>query len=212
MWDMQTSCRTEAAELLAVSGKTNKIHDLMSSIPKTYYSDITQPVIIDKCRNWTHPVNLEMILNYIDEKPKIIVTTRDLIEVIKSWVYVRKQNGHPNPEEGILDDGSEPIMRAFRAFQFAKKDGDEKYLFIDYNKIVNEPKSVIDDIYKFCDLKPFKHKFDNIVNVRPNLDKFYNGLDGLHGVRPNIKTRKLNVKLSKDIITKAKILMAEQIF
>jgi sulfotransferase len=209
MWDLQTSIKGDIAnELITVAGKKDKIKDLMKAIPEAYYSDVKQPIIIDKCRNWTHPVNLEMILNYIDENPKIIVTTRNLVDVVKSWIYVRKQNKHPNPEEGILDEGSEPIMRAFRAFEFAKKEGGKKYLFIDYEKIVNEPEQIIKEIYDFCEWKTFKHSFKNIINTRPNLDKFYNGLDGLHDIRPEIGKRNIKVKLSKNLETKTRSLMA----
>ena len=173
MWDMQTSCRTEAAELLAVANKTDRIKDLISAIPATYYAGVNQPIIIDKCRNWTHPVNLQMILDYLDPNPKIIVTTRNLLEVIKSWVQIRRKNNHPDPEAGILDEGSEPIMRAFRALEFAKKDGGDKYLFVDYDRLTTEPESVIADIYRFCGWQPFQHHFTNITNSRPNRDECY---------------------------------------
>jgi sulfotransferase len=206
MWDMQTSIRTEAAELLAVAGKADRIKDLMASIPATYYAGVSQPIIIDKCRNWTHPVNLQMILDYLDPNPKIIVTTRNLINVIKSWVYVRQQNGHPDPEAGILDEGSEPVMRAFRALEFAKKDGDDKYLFLDYDQIIDNPESVTADIYSFLNLKSFKHTFTGVVNPRPNRDEIYGGLVGLHDIRPELGRRELDVKLSPELEAKAKAL------
>ena len=207
MWDMQTSCRTEAAELLAVANKTDRIKDLISAIPATYYAGVNQPIIIDKCRNWTHPVNLQMILDYLDPNPKIIVTTRNLLEVIKSWVQIRRKNNHPDPEAGILDEGSEPIMRAFRALEFAKKDGGDKYLFVDYDRLTTEPESVIADIYRFCGWQPFQHHFTNITNSRPNRDECYGNLIGLHDIRPTISRRQLDVELSPELEAKAKALI-----
>lgn len=204
---MQVSCQTEAAELLAVAGKTDRIKDLISAIPTTYYAGVSQPIIIDKCRNWTHPVNLQMILDYLDPNPKIIVTTRNLLEVIKSWVQVRRENNHPDPEAGILDEGSEPVMRALEALEFAKKDGDGKYLFVDYDRLITEPESVIADIYNFCDWQPFQHDFTNIVNPRPNRDDIYGGLIGLHDIRPIISRRELDVELSPELEARVKALI-----
>jgi sulfotransferase len=199
MWDMQTSCRTEAAELLAVANKTDRIKYFMSALAAEYYAGVSQPIIIDKCRNWTHSVNLQMILDYLDPNPKIIVTERSLREVVKSWVKVRRDNNHPDPESGILDEYSEPVMRAFRAWQFAKKEGGEKYLFVDYDRLTTEPESVTADIYRFCDWQPFQHDFTNITNPRPNRDECYGNLFGLHDIRPTISKRELDVELSPEL-------------
>jgi sulfotransferase len=202
MWDMQTSCQGKSSEQLLGSGKLGIVKSLMSSIPKIYYSEINKPIIIDKCREWAHPANVDMITNYITPNPKIIVTTRNFIDVVKSYVYIRKMNNHPNPETGILDEGSEPIMRAFRAVEWAKKNNDGKFLFVDYDELLIKPKLVLEEIYSFINLKPFEHKFTNIINPHPNRDEIY-GLIGLHDIRPKIEKRDLDIELSAELKAKA---------
>jgi hypothetical protein len=205
MWDMQVSCQTNASEQLAGSGKTKIIKDLIASIPATYYAGVSKPIILDKCREWAHPANVQMILDYLDPNPKIIVTERNLLDVVKSYVYIRKMNNHLDPEAGILDEGSEPIMRAFRATQWAKQNNDGKFLFVDYDRLLEQPESVTADIYSFLNLQPFTHHFTNIVNPHPNRDQTY-GLVGLHDIRPELGRRELDVKLSPELEAKAKAL------
>jgi len=206
MWDMQVSCHKNANEQLAGSGKLDMTKDLIAAIPATYYAGISQPIILDKCREWAHPANVQMILDYLDPNPKMIVTDRNLLDVVKSYVYIRKMNDWTDPEANVLDEGSEPIMRAFRATQWAKRNNDGKFLFVDYDRLITEPESVIADIYDFCDWQPFQHDFTNIVNPHPNRDRVYM-LFGLHDIRPTISRRQLDVELSPELEEKARVLI-----
>jgi hypothetical protein len=129
-----------------------------------------------------------MIRRYITEDPKIKVMTRPIEEIVESFIRLRKQNGWENPEEGLLDPMSEPIMRSQIGVEHARSINKGEFLFIEYDDLVNDTKSVIQEIYDFCKFEPYSHNFDNIVNKYPENDNVY-GLLGMHDIRPKISKR-----------------------
>jgi sulfotransferase len=187
MWDMQVSCETTASEQLLANNKINIKNDLIKAIPYIYYKDVNQKYIIDKCRSWTLPANLELIKNYITPTPKIIVLTRDIDEIVKSFVKLRKNNGWTkNLKEDLLIEGSEPIMRSLNGVKYAKENNNGEFLFIDYHEFISSPKDTINSIYDFFEIERYPHYFKNIVNPYPENDGVY-GLKGMHDIKPNIK-------------------------
>lgn len=206
MWDMQESCLSleKSGEQLSANNRIETIYSLISAIPNIYYKDTKASFIFDKCRSWTIPDNMELIYRYIDKKPKVIVLERPLIEVVKSFVYLKQQNNEQgNLEQGLIDINTEPIMRAFAGVKWAKQNNNGEFLFIQYDDIINKTQEVINNIYTFCEIKPFKHTFKNIINIHPEDDKCY-GYLGQHDIRPNISKRHIDIKLSDSIIEKCK--------
>ena len=197
MWDMQVSCwNTEQMQ-----NKPEVANDLIASIPKTFYAK-TQGHIIDKCRSWTLPANLELIDKYITKSPKIIVMLRPIVDIVKSFVYVRTLNNWQDPEGGLLDEGSEPIMRSLDGVINAKANNSGQFLFLWYDDLVDSPKDTIDKIYDFCGWDKFEHDYNNIINKNPERDDLL-GMLGLHDIRPAISRRKFQVKLSDQLFEKA---------
>jgi sulfotransferase len=206
MWDMQQSCSGTAQQQLMASNKHDTIYDLVASIPSIYYKNIKSPIIVDKCRSWTLPDNMNMLYKYIDENPKVIVLERPLIDIVKSFVSLRlKNNWEGNPEEGLLDEWSEPIIRSYNGVKWAKENNKGEFLFIKYDDIVNDPKLALENIYEFCELEYFEHNFNHIVNKHPENDKIYEMI-GQHDIRPKISKRKIEVNLSNEMIKKCKAL------
>jgi sulfotransferase len=206
MWDMQQSCSGNAKEQLLANNKNHTAKDLITSIPSIYYKNVKASIIIDKCRSWTLPDNMNMFYNYLDSKPKVIVLERPIIDIVKSFVNLRKENNwQGNLEEGLLDDWSEPIVRSLNGIKLAKENNKGEFLFIQYDDLINNTRDTINSIYKFCELKPYKHDFTNIINKHPENDEVY-GMLGQHDIRPTISKRKLNVTLSNEIIKKCKYL------
>lgn len=204
MWDMQQSCNINAKEQLLANNRDNTAKDLISSIPKIYYKDVKASIIVDKCRSWTLPDNMMMLRNYMNNKPKVIVLERPIIDIVKSFVYLRKNNNWPgNLEEGLLDDWSEPIVRSLNGLKWAKENNKGEFIFIQYDDLINDTQNIIDSIYEFCELKPYKHDFTNIINRHQENDSVY-GLLGQHDIRPTINKRNIDIKLSNSIIEKCK--------
>jgi sulfotransferase len=197
MWDMQVSC--ESTEQM--QNRPELQSKLISKIPEIFYGDFKGSVV-DKCRSWTLPANLELINKYITQSPKIIVMLRPIVEIVKSFVFVRKMNGWVNPEQGLLDEGSEPIMRSLDGIKHASSINSGQFGFYWYENLVTNPESIIDSIYEFCGLEKFKHDFNDIQNLSPERDDLLD-LIGLHDIRPTLERRTIDIKLSDKLHSKA---------
>ena len=189
MWDMQLSCQTTANEQLAANSRAATQDALVAAIPAIYYRDVTATHIVDKCRSWTLPANMDMLRRYIPNRPRVIVLTRPIDEIVASFVKLRRANGwQGDPEVGLLDAGSEPIMRSLDGVESAKASGSNEFLFIEYANLVESTREVLESIYDFCEWEPFHHDLDRVVNLHPENDAVY-GLLGMHDIRPTIGRR-----------------------
>jgi sulfotransferase len=189
MWDMKISCDTSSHEQLLANNRQKTKNDLISSIPSIYYKDVSRPYILDKCRSWTIPDNLDMIKKYITENPKIIVLTRPVNDIIDSFSQLRKRNLKNSDTSDLLIEGSDPLMRSLYGVEFAKKNNNGEFIFIEYDNLIDNTEEIINLIYDFCEWEPFKHNLKNIINRYPENDNVY-GLLGMHDVRPQIGRRK----------------------
>lgn len=207
MWDMQMSIVNNCIEQLRASNRGQNAIDILKALPGLYYKNTNKPIVVDKCRSWTLPLNMEALKRYVTPMPRVIVLERPIIEIVKSFVNLRKENGwEGNLEEGLLDEMSEPIMRSYAGVKWAKENNQfNNFIFIQYDDLVNNTKETIDKIYKFCEIEPFEHDFNNIVNQHPEDDTVYN-LIGQHDIRPTISKRQLDVELSQDMIAKCESL------
>lgn len=204
MWDMQCSIYGSCNEQLTASNRLNTGIELIKNIPNIYYKDVTASTVVDKCRSWTLPDNMAMLNRYFEHKPKVIILERPLIEIVRSFVALKQANNYQgDPELGLLDTWSEPIMRSYEGVKWAKQNNNGEFLFIQYNDLVNNTSDVLNRVYEFCELESFKHDFDNIVNKHPENDEVY-GLLGQHDIRPTIAKRDLDVTLSDAIIKRCK--------
>jgi sulfotransferase len=204
MWDMQGSIYGTCNEQLAASNRLDTGIGLIKNIPNIYYKDITASTVIDKCRSWTLPDNMAMLNKYFEHKPKVLVLERPMVEIVRSFVALRLANNYQgDPEEGLLDTWSEPIMRSYEGVKWAKANNNGEFLFVQYDDLLHNTKSVIEKIYKFCELEFFKHDFNNIVNKHPENDGVY-GMLGQHDIRPTINKRDLDVVLTEATIKKCK--------
>ena len=204
MWDMQQSCNGNSKEQLLANNRIDIGIELIKNIPNIYYKNVKASTIIDKCRSWTLPDNMAMLNKYFEYKPQVLVLERPFVEIVRSFVALRQANNYQgNLEEGLLDDWSEPIMRSYEGVKWAKANNNGEFLFIQYDDLLHNTKATINKIYEFCKLESFEHDFNNIINKHPENDEVY-GMLGQHDVRPTISKRKLDVKLSDEIITKCK--------
>lgn len=196
MWDMYISCAKNAYEQLKGNYKDQLMRDFIIQIPNTYYKNVSveTKVIVDKCRAWIKPTNIELLKTFIDPTIKIIVMERSVTDIMKSFYKLYKNNNWSDEMirkcfDGMLMPGSDPIMASLESIKLIKdreRDKDDAtFLFINYENLVEHPEKVVKQIYDFCGWQPFQHTFDNIVNKYPENDAFY-GLEGFHKVRPTI--------------------------
>jgi sulfotransferase len=86
MWDMQQSCLNNCKEQLSANKREDTAKDLIKSIPEIYYNNIdeNEKIIVDKCRSWTIPENVNLLKEYVDKDIKIIVLERPILNIINS--------------------------------------------------------------------------------------------------------------------------------
>jgi sulfotransferase len=201
MWDMYISCALNSKEQLSATQRANTSHDLISSIPHIYYKNTPCDIIVDKCRSWTIEDNIFLIKNYININPKFIVLIRPIEEIVLSFMNLRKDNNWKNEDllGTLLLDGTEPLMRSLYGVLNVMNNHKENCIFISYDSLVNDTETTVNNIYKFCGWKPYKHDFTKIINKHPEDDTVY-GLVGQHDVRPTITKREFSIELPSEVI------------
>jgi len=127
---------------------------------------------------------------------------RPIVEIVKSFVFIRTMNNWQDPEQGLLDEGSEPIMRSLVGVKHANSINSGQFAFYWYEDLINNPKFTVDSIYEFCGWDKFNHNFNNIENLSPERDDLLN-LIGLHDIRPTLERREIDIKLSDKLYEKA---------
>jgi sulfotransferase len=179
MWNVSQSVeRTNK-----LSGNSRDVSELVKEIPSIYYSDVERPVVIDKCRAWTLPLNIGLIKKYISEDPKIVCCTRKLEDIETSFVRLFADNGRDDFFSSVF---AEELQIAAIGLNHAMLENDsDMFLFVDYDDLVSHPNQELTRIYEFLGLPFFEHDFDNVVNVNQENDSVY-GLDGMHDVRKKV--------------------------
>ena len=190
---------------LTNTNKTNVDLNIIKELPSLYYQS-KKPYIIDKNRNWTHYLNIEMIKNYVTPNPKIIVMLRPIDEIVESFYYIYEKNNRLHDLNQHLFEQDNPLMFPFQGLTQALQFDKEHLLLCTYKELIEQPKNVIKRIYNFLELPPFEHDYNQIKNKYPEGDY---GLKGLHKVRSKIKTRNKNVVLPKQLKDKALAMQQE---
>jgi sulfotransferase len=183
---------------------TNAKAGVLKSILGGYYSHIDKPIIIDKDRGWI-PL-LPQVEAILERKIKVIVCVRNPAEILTSFERLRKDNPlFCTKADSSLREGSNI---ASRAYFYAGPEGAmglshrnikdaitmgylDRFLFIDYNRFCNSPKSQTKRIYEFLELPKFEHDFEKIVQTEVYNDLAI-GLPNLHKVKPSLDRTTVN--------------------
>jgi sulfotransferase len=209
LWSLKQSFDSEITqnEFFAANKKNKDIEDLFWSIIKNYYKNVGSEYIFDKHGSWTIEANYQMIIKYLNISPKIIVTNRNIEDIVKSYVYVYIKNGFSqNYAENILlnlDNRSiSPILRPIAGTIWVQFTKNKNYHILSYDDLIENPKKEIDKIYNFLDLKIYGHNYKNIKFLYPENENFI--FKNLMEVRETINKRQLNIFLSKQSLNKIK--------
>lgn len=177
---------------------------VLKSVLQGYYSHIDRPFVIDKDRGWI-PL-LPQVEAVLDRKIKVIVCVRNPAEILTSFEKLRKENPlFFTKADSNLREGSNI---ASRAYFYAGPEGPmglshrnikdavtmgylDRFLFIDYNRFCNSPKSQTKRIYEFLELPKFEHDFEKIVQTEVYND-LANGLPNLHKIKPSLDRTTVN--------------------
>jgi sulfotransferase len=207
MWDFQQSLLFNCREQIQANERENTTHDILSQIPYIYYKNIdpNEKIIVDKCRSWTIPENIELLKKYIDKDFKIIILERPIIEIVNSFVKLYQKNGRSINIDKLLEPELEPIMRSLRGLLEVKKSQKnqktDNFLFIKYKDLIENTEETIHKIYDFCNWDLFQHDFQNIIPKYKENDEIY-GLHGFHDVHPTIINNTNIIDLPPSILEK----------
>jgi sulfotransferase len=179
---MWVSSRSLDSQAVHANRRTEHAKGMVSSLPSLYYSEIDRPIVIDKCRRWTVPENVNMLLEYVTSNPKIICCVRDLGDIVQSFKRICSANKVDFDTSGLVEIMNGDIYATHCA---RKANNPNMYHFVEYESLCTEPQKTLDSVYDFLELERFKHDFNNIVNQNQEDDSVY-GLEGMHDVRSSI--------------------------
>jgi len=164
-----------------------------------YYHDTQRPLVIDK--NWHWPAEIELLTELLGP-PRILVTIRDMRDVLASWEMLHRKNPtihHKIKEkyaaqaatlEGRLQiyaKGDEAIGMAFNVIKDAINRGHrDKLHFVRFEELTADPENTLRSIYDFLGLEHYTHNFQHIETAVLENDRAW-GFKGLHSIEPGIR-------------------------
>jgi sulfotransferase len=201
LWSLNESFRSELTknDFFAANRNEKSFKNIFYSVIKEYYRETNANFVFDKNTSWTIHANYEMIVDYIDSDPKIIVTMRNFEDIVKSYVnvYLKNNFSQQNAENILLNldkNFKSPLLRSIAGVIWVQFTKNKNYLIIDYDNLINNPQKEILSIYEFLNLKPYKHDYNNINFLYPENENFI--LKGLMEVRNKIEKVNVNINLS----------------
>jgi sulfotransferase len=195
LFGMWRTCDAFAGESLVRVNRTDFTDEILYEIPRLYYKDVTQPIIVDKDRAWGKD-DLGLI-KYCSDDPKVLVMLRPITEITKSFIYFKTKIKDLLPARGILSP-DDPYMASVHNTAYALQNVSEKFLFGTYEQLVTDPDNFLTRLYDFWGIERFQHEYEGIVNPRPENDKPFR-LDGLHEIRPKLERVDYDVKVPRDL-------------
>ena len=196
-------------ELYTGYPKPDQVNEIIGSIIEHWYSDIDKPVIIDKNRAWC--ARVPFIEGYIQQEAKIIVPVRRVDEILASILTMIKRNpfqeGQPrinfvdeqlvkfnipindeNRCQYLLTSQGGIVYEALNATKLGVDEGQgDKFHYVDYNNLVEDPQGQLNEIYEFLDEEPFEHTFDELSNEHREDDLTTYGLGDMHEVHSKLE-------------------------
>ena len=211
MWNAYQTCQTSAREQLVANNRKDSVFDIVSNIPHSYYinNKPEETIVLDKCRAWTLPANIEMLDKFIGKETKIIVMVRPVIEIVSSFMKLLEENKcHTEENERwFMSPENEPVMKSFTGVMCAKRNFDSgRFLFINYHELINDFYNTLKNVYAFCGWDSFIHSPRNIKTKYNEGNYMFgsNRIKNQHKVRKYIQKRNYQISLMQETIDKCK--------
>ena len=197
-------------ELYTGFPKPDSVNKIIGSLIDDWYYDVKEPIIIDKNRAWT--ARVPFIEGYIQQEAKIIVPVRRVDEILTSILTMIHRNPFEEGQPRInfvdevlvknnipIDDenrcihllnGGGIVWESLNALMTGLQEGHkDKFHYVDYNDLVNDPQGELDKIYEFLGEESFEHTFDNLTNIHREDDIATYGLSDMHEVHSKLKKK-----------------------
>ena len=176
---------------------------VMQDMLQSYFAHAPQPICIDKNRFWCEFLEMAGELVGGREKVKIIVTVRDLRDVLASFeqLYRNTSGLGQLPQENsmamkfktargrmeVFADDSQPVGRAFSAIRDAITRGWLANMhFVEYDALTTHPDETLAGIYRFLGQPNHQHDFNHVEQITHEDDTVY-GFKDLHIIRNKVE-------------------------
>ena len=189
----------------------------LSSFLDNYYSDVQEPIIIEREKTWGTPDNLALIKKYVTPTPKIIFTVRDVLEILASFISLESEYlardaysgnlfvGNYRSEQdlkseflmstnGIID---KPLLSLASAFYPENKG---MFHIVEYNDLVLKPDETMAKIYDFLEIPRYEHNFNSIEKAEQDNDEGLGLPKDLHDVRASLSQSSTSLDVLSDYI------------
>lgn len=179
---------------LSITRRVNTIRGMLEG----FYADVEQDIVIDKSRHW--PAHLEMAQAALREKPKVIVTVRDVRDVLasfeKKWRETKADTQVSqealNAVEYQTVEGRCRTLAATNQIvgssvvsirDAAARGWKSCMYFVEYEELTDNPDETLDGIYEFLRVDRVNHDVNNVKSNVIERDEVY-GWKDLHAIRP----------------------------
>ncbi len=176
---------------------TKSFENVSKNILKNYYSNWKSNYIIDRSC-WGTPNNLEKLKQYCPNEIKILVLTRNIEEILASFIKWSQENPgnfleyYSSVEEKceFLMNPNGQIAKQLYSYQHLMRPENKKYaLFISYNDLVMNTEETIFKIYEFLKIRKYNHHYKNLSQLKVNNIEYCDEVYGknLHRVKETVE-------------------------
>jgi sulfotransferase len=208
---------TNTEQVLRNEENKVKSEIFLSSFLDNYYKDVEKPVIIDREKAWGTPANLEIIKHFVNTKPKIIFTVRDILEIIASFIKmdadylkreaVEKNNfiNHYRSQKDIVcellmspnGDIDKSLLSLASAFYPENKG---MFHIVEYRDLVSKPEETMNGIYDFLEMPHYSHNFNKIEKLEKDDDEVLGLPKNLHDIKKSLSKSSTDTDILSDYI------------
>lgn len=177
--------------------------NVLSAMLQGYFAHIERPICIDKNRRWSEYLEMAAELIGGRERLKILVTVRDLRDVLASFETLHRKTSALGqlPLEAdrgakfkttlgrleVLMEDERAVGRAYHGIRDAVTRGWKDHMhFIDYEDLTHKPEETLRGVYRFLGEEGHRHDFAHVEQVMFE-DDFAYGLRDLHVIRPKVE-------------------------
>jgi len=188
------------------SDQWDSIYSVMETIIPTFYSGKKEKHIIDRNFSWLDPHPYLIIEHHLKNPIKVICPVRNIMDVLASWNRLCENDLNNFYDVSIMkNDKTKRPMADKRADYFMNTDSLENgikrnidntkralhhqiknnVMIVEYDNLILNTKSVINNIYKFLEIKNYDHDFKNISSPHKYTDGW--GIKNHHKIKETIQ-------------------------
>lgn len=181
----------------------DNLNSLLKETLNCFYKNNKQKYIIDRGA-WATPYTYNILKN-INKEIKIIFLVRNILDILASFIDLcnKNPNFYINKKYNSLDQSTlitdpietkcdllmkeeEMIHKQLYSLKYLL-DNKISFLLIEFDNLINNTENTINKIYKYLNIKKFKHDFKNVEKYTFNKDIYNDEILGapLHNIKKN---------------------------